>query len=194
MMPGCRTRQWGSPHDAHDGRPPTPPQYSPASDNADTPPASYAAATACPPGSTTTPRAYPVAEPSPLRGMPLLRPRTTLRQVNLTDWTPNWDNDDNAAPSTGLTWKSMAPRRPNWTMPLRWTTLRRQTRHPTPIPPSTAVVPPSCPPQIPPTLWRVTLHPFWILPSLIAVHHLNTRMGLPLAGPQPRLPSTLWLN
>jgi hypothetical protein len=33
--------------------------------------------------------------------MPLLRPRTTLQQVDLTDWTPNWDDDDDAAPSTG---------------------------------------------------------------------------------------------
>ncbi len=100
MTPGCRTRQRGHCHDAHDGRPPTPPRYSPASDNADTPPASYAAATARPPGSATTPRAHPVAQPSPLRGMLSLRPRTILRQVDLTDWTPNWDDDDDAAPST----------------------------------------------------------------------------------------------
>jgi hypothetical protein len=101
MTPGRHTRQWGHRHDAHDGRPPTPPRYSPASDNADTPLASYATATARPPGSTTTPRAHPVAQPSPLHGMPLLCPGTTLQQVNLTDWTPNWDDNDDAAPSTG---------------------------------------------------------------------------------------------
>jgi hypothetical protein len=101
MMPGRRTRQRGHCHDAHDGRPPTPPRYSPASENMHTSPASYATATACPLGSTTTPGTHPVAQPSPLRGMLLLRPRTTLRQVDLTDWTPNWDDDDDAAPSTG---------------------------------------------------------------------------------------------
>jgi hypothetical protein len=101
MMPRHRTRQRGRRHDAHDSRPPTPPRYSPASHDVDTPPASYAAAMACPPGSTTTPRAHPVAQPSPLCGMPLLHSRTTLRQVDLTDWTQNWDNDDDAAPSTG---------------------------------------------------------------------------------------------
>jgi hypothetical protein len=101
MMPGRRTWQRGRRYDARDSHPPTPPRYSPASDNADTPPASYAAATAPPPGSTTTPRAHPVAQPSPLCGMPSLRPRTTLRQVDLTDWTPNWDDNDDAAPSTG---------------------------------------------------------------------------------------------
>jgi hypothetical protein len=101
MMPGRRTRQRGRCHDACDGRPPTPPRYSQASDDAHTPPASYTAATAFPPGSTTTPRAHPAAQPSLLRDMLSLRPRTTLRQVHLTDWTPNWDDNDAAAPSTG---------------------------------------------------------------------------------------------
>jgi hypothetical protein len=33
--------------------------------------------------------------------MLLLRPQTSLQQVDLTDWTPNWDDDDDAAPSKG---------------------------------------------------------------------------------------------
>jgi hypothetical protein len=198
MMPGRRTRQWGHCHDARDGRPPTPPRYSLASDDADTPPASYAVATARPPGSTTTPRAHPVAQPSPLCGMPLLLPQTTLRQVDLTDWTPNWDDNGNAAPSTGDLKESDSEIHGTKETKLDDASAVDNTaaanQAPTPIPPSTAVVPPSSPLQIPPTLWRVTLHPFWILPPLIAAHHLNTRPGLPLAGPQPQPPSTLWPN
>ncbi len=198
MTPGCRTRQRGHCHDARDGRPPTPPWYSPASDNADTPPASYAAATACPPGSTTTPRAHPVAQPSPLRGMPSLRPRTTLRQVDLTDWTPNWDNDDDAAPSTRDLKESDSEIHGTEETKLDDASAVDDTAAVNQAPDANTSLdggsPPSCPPQIPPTLWRVTLHPFWILSSSIAAHHLNMRPGLPLAGPQPRPSSTLWPN
>jgi hypothetical protein len=57
---------------------------------------SYAAATARPPGHTSTPRT-PATQLSPLVGMPSLRPRTALRQeLDLANWTPLWNGGDAA--------------------------------------------------------------------------------------------------
>ncbi len=67
-------------------------EYSPASDDADDTRQSYAAATARPPGHTNNPRTPPAALLTPLRGTRSLRPHTTLRQIDLAGWTPNWDD------------------------------------------------------------------------------------------------------
>jgi hypothetical protein len=99
MTPG-RPRRGARQLDSRDGRPSSPPpprlgmdtraQPPPNStrDKADATQRSYAAATACPPGPTSTPRT-PATQLSPLVGMPSLHPRTALRQeLDLANWTP----------------------------------------------------------------------------------------------------------
>jgi hypothetical protein len=107
-----RTRQRGRRLDARDGRLPSPIQPCLSSTgsggwscpSAEEDPPTDATATPARPSyadaatrsqDTTTP-SNPVAQLTPLHGVPSLRPHTSLRPLALAAWQPGWHDDDDA--------------------------------------------------------------------------------------------------
>ena len=151
-----------------------------------------------PPGFINNPKGSPSCPALATTRHAVATPTNLTMTGRLDRLDPNWDDDDDAAPSKGDLKESDSEIHGTEETKLDDASAVDDTAAVNQAPDANTSLdggsPPSCPPQIPPTLWRVTLHPFWILPSLIVAHHLNTWPGLPLVGPQPRPPSTLWPN